>query len=319
MKKTIFYLLILFFIVILFPLIATKRKEKIENISEKITENQNKEENKEQFQEYDYKKFKTIELYLTKTNQIEEILLDEYLYGVVSAEIPVIYDLEALKAQAIAARTYTLYQIINKNGKHLNSDICDNYSCCQAWLSKEDRMSKWKQEEAESNWEKIENAVKSTQGAVITYNGKVIDAFFHSNSGGITETASNVWGGNNYPYLKSVEIPGEDEYSQYLSEEEFSKEELINKIKTKYPSIEINFDEENAIEIIENTESGRVKKIKFGNTIIAGTEARTLLGLKSTNFSYEITEGTIKFTVKGYGHGVGMSQTGANSLAKSRI
>lgn len=165
-------------------------------------------------------------------------------------------------------------------------------------------------------WNKIVEAVNSTIGEVATYDGEVINAFFHSNSGGTTETATDVWGGENYPYLQSVETSGEDAYSQYSSEVSLTEEELLNKLKEKYSDIEIDFSNEESIKIIEYTESGRVKTIRFGNTEIAGVEARTLLGLKSTNFQISKNEGNIIFSVIGNGHGVGMSQTGADSLAK---
>ena len=203
------------------------------------------------------------------------------------------------------------------HGKHGNADICDDYRCCQAWISKEDRLAKWSQNEAEANWSKITEAVDSTQGKIITYNGSPIDAFFHSNSGGTTETANNVWGGDNFPYLQSVQTSGEDGYTQYSSEVELTKDEFINKIKEKHQDFEINFDAPNSIQILEYTESGRVRTIKLGNIQIAGTEARTLFGLKSTNFSFEIDGDKIRFKVLGYGHGVGMSQTGADSMAKA--
>ena len=319
MKKIIIYIITFFCIVILIPSICTKQKRQAENISDiDVNTNENKEEisNEEVYPKYDYTKYATIKLYHNKTGEVEELPIDEYLYGVVSSEMPVNYELEALKAQAVVARTYTIFQITHSKGKHVDADICDNFACCQAWISKEDRIAKWSESEAEANWKKIMNAVDSTQGKVITYQGNVIDAFFHSNSGGITETASNVWGGQNFPYLQSVETSGEDEYSQYNSEVEVSKNELINKLKEKYPEININFDEPDAIKILELTGSGRVKTVKFGNIQIAGTEARTLLGLKSTNFQVKIENDTVKFTVIGYGHGVGMSQTGADSLAK---
>lgn len=201
-------------------------------------------------------------------------------------------------------------------GKHLDADICDDYKCCQAWISKEDRFAKWSENEAEANWNKITEAVDSTQGKIITYNGNPIDAFFHSNSGGTTETANNVWGGDNFPYLQSVQTSGEEGYTQYSSEVELTKDEFINKIKEKHQDFEINFEESNSIQILEYTESGRVRTIKLGNIQIAGTEARTIFGLKSTNFSFEFNEDKIKFKVLGYGHGVGMSQTGADSMAK---
>lgn len=178
-------------------------------------------------------------------------------------------------------------------------------------------MAKWDESSRQKNWDKITMAVDSTKGKVITYEGKPIDAFFHSNSGGKTETVSNVWGGSDLPYLQSVQTAGEEGYTQYESEVQFTKDELIDKIKTKYPEIELNLDEENNVQIIEYTNSGRVKTIKFGKVQMAGTEARTLLGLKSTNFTFEINDNKIKFKVLGYGHGVGMSQTGADSMAKS--
>jgi len=321
-KKILFYLIALFCIVFLIPSICTRQKrqlqknENVENISEEKTVESNYEAN---YPKYDYTKFGTIKLYRSKTGEIEELPIDEYLYGVVSSEMPVKYEMEALKAQAVVARTYTIYQITHSNGKHNNADICDNYACCQAWISKEDRFAKWNELDAENNWKKIVNAVNSSQGKVITYNGDVIDAFFHSNSGGITETASNVWGGQNFPYLQSVETIGEEGYEQYSSEVELSKDELINKLKEKHPEIEINFDEADSIKILEFTESGRVKTIKIGNIKIAGTELRTCLELKSTNFSFEIKENSVVFFVKGYGHGVGMSQTGADSLAKQGL
>ena len=307
--------MVLMIVLVIFPSIFTKKKiSKITDNEQTISEEQ---EPKEEIVKYDYSKYATIKLLHTKTNEIAELPIDEYLYGVVSGEMPATYEMEALKAQAIVARTYTLYQIMNSKGKHQDSDICDNSNCCQAWISKEDRLNRWDEDVRNSNWDKITNAVDSTQGKIITYNNAPIDAFFHSNSGGITETATNVWGGSNFPYLKIVETAGEDGYEQYSSEVELSKDELINKLKEKHPEIQINFEEENWIEIKEYTDSGRVKTIKFGNIEIAGTEARTLFGLKSTNFSFEINENTVKFKVIGYGHGVGMSQTGADSMAKN--
>ena len=233
--------------------------------------------------------------------------------------MPANFEIEALKAQAVVARTYTIYQINNNSSKHENADICDNYACCQAWISKEDRISKWNEEEAESNWNKIVEAVNSTSGKVITYDGKPINAFFHSNSGGVTESSTAVWGGIDFPYLKSVETAGEEGYKQYSSQVQFSKQELLNKIKEKYQDCEIDFSQQNCIEILEYTTSGRVKTIKFGNKEIAGTEARTILGLKSTNFTFSINGEIVTFSVTGYGHGVGMSQTGADALAKTGL
>ena len=264
---------------------------------------------------YDYSKHGTIKLLHAKTEEVEEINLDEYIANVVSAEMPVKYDIEALKAQAIVARTYTIYKI-TKSKKHKEADICDDSTCCQAWISKEDRLSKWKESEAEDNWNKIIKAVNETKGKIITYNGKPINAFFHSNSGGKTEIPFYVWGGEGYPYLQVVETSGEENYSQYKSEAEFTKKDFEKKIKEKHSNFKINYKEKDCIKIEERDSSDRVITVKIGNLKLSGVETRTLLGLKSANFKVEINDDKIKFTVYGYGHGVGMSQTGADSLAK---
>lgn len=311
MKQIFIYILILLCILFLLPSIFTKKKDAA-NENEEINN-----QTEEPIVEYDYSKYSTIKLYHNKTGEIENLPIDVYLYGVVSGEMPVSYEMEALKAQAIVARTYTLYQIINSNGKHGEADICDNSNCCQAWITKEYRLERWEENLREQNWEKITKAVDSTQGKIVTYGGLPIDAFFHSNSGGKTETAINVWGGGNFPYLQCVETAGESDYEDYNSEVEISKEELVNKLKEKHPEIEIDFSTEKPIEILEYTESGRVRTIMFGNTEISGTETRSTFGLRSTNFSFEINNTNVKFFVVGYGHGVGMSQTGANTMAKT--
>ena len=125
-----------------------------------------------------------------------------------------------------------------------------------------------------------------------------------------------MWGGSNYPYLQSVETSGEDAYSQYSSEVVLSKDDFVKKIKEKHNNLEINFNKEDAIKITEYTDTNRVKTIKVGNLNLSGVEIRSILGLKSTNFQFSIDGDSIKFEVTGYGHGVGMSQTGADSMAK---
>lgn len=258
--------------------------------------------------------YKKINLLHNNENVVETLELEDYLINVVAAEMPVEYEEEALKAQATVARTYTLYQIENGH-KHDNADICDSSTCCQAWISKEKRYEKWGDNQDEK-WSKLTNAVYSTAGEVITYNGKPIDAFFHSNSGGTTEIPINVWGGSDFPYLQVVETSGEDEYSQYYSEKEYTKAEIESKMKSAYSDFSIDWNEENCIEILEYTESSRIKTLKIGNKNISGVEARKIFELKSSNFTYEISESTVKFKVIGYGHGVGLSQTGSNTLAK---
>lgn len=266
---------------------------------------------------YDYKQYNTVKLLHSKTSQIEEINLDEYLYGVVASEMPANFEQEALNAQAIVARTYTIYKIQNSNNKHQDANICDDSSCCQAWISKQDRFDKWEESKKEDNWNKITNAVNSTKGKIIVYDGKPINAFFHSNSGGKTETTVNVWSSNEeYPYLQTVETAGEENYSQYNSQAILTKEEFIKKIKEKYPEFEIDFNNNECIKVLEYTNGNRIKNIKIGNMEFSGVTIRSLLGLKSANFNIILENENIKISVVGYGHGVGMSQTGADSMAK---
>lgn len=324
MKKILIYFggfLMMFFIIPAICTITPNKQQAQETVSADVS-NENNEQQEgtqtttEQEYEYEYEKYKTIKLLHPETSQVEELNIDEYLYGVVSSEMPASFEVEALKAQAVVARTYTIYQIIHNSNKHENADMCDDFNCCQAWISKEERMAKWNTEEAESNWNKIVQAVNLTKGKIVAYDRKPINAFFHANSGGITESSLNIWGGIDYPYLKSVETAGEEGYTQYSSQVVLNQQDLLAKIQSEYKDCTIDFSKQDSIQILEYTTSGRVKTIKFGNKEIAGTEARTLLGLKSTNFTFDINDENITFTVTGYGHGVGMSQTGADSLAK---
>lgn len=309
MRKTICITIFIILLVFLIPVIFTNRK----NLN---TANIKEEKDKEiEIVDFDYTKYSTIKLLHQDTEKIEEVKLDEYVACVVSAEMPVKYDIEALKAQAIVARTYTIYKITTSK-KHEIADICDKSTCCQAWISKEDRLKKWKEEERTENWNKISQAVNSTAGKIITYNGKPINAFFHANSGGKTQTPFYVWGGTGYPYLQVVETAGEENYSQYSSEAKFSKKDFVKKVIEKYQDFKINFEEKDCIQITQRDKSDRVVTVKIGNLNLSGVEVRTLLGLRSANFTAEIQNDDIVFKVIGYGHGVGMSQTGADSMAK---
>ncbi len=309
MKKCICLIIILNLLIFLMPLLFSKKATVKTSVQEQP------EDTDIQNISYDYNKYSTIKLLHKDTDKVEEVKLDDYIACVVSAEMPVSYELEALKAQAVVARTYTIYKITTSK-KHENADICDKSTCCQAWISKENRLKKWKEEEANDNWNKIIKAVNETVGKIITYEGKPINAFFHANSGGKTQIPFYVWGGSGYPYLQVVETSGEDAYSQYSSEAKFTKEEFIETIKKEHGDFKIDFDEKNCIEIKERDESDRVVTVKIGNINLSGVEARTLLGLRSANFTVEISKNEVKFKVIGYGHGVGMSQTGADSLAK---
>ena len=311
MRKSICLIMILISLTFILPFIFVNKGTTV--IVSKATENTLKEELKTI--DYNYIKYSTIKLLHQDTNKVEEVKLDEYIACVVSAEMPVSYDIEALKAQAIVARTYTIYKITTSK-KHKNADICDKSTCCQAWISKENRLKKWDDEEAIANWNKIIKAVNATAGKIIMYDEKPINAFFHANSGGKTQIPLYVWGGTGYPYLQVVETSGEENYKQYSSEAKFTKEEFIEKVKKEHKDFKIDFKEEKCIEIKERDKSNRVLTVKIGNLNLSGVETRTLLGLRSANFTVEIKEDEVLFKVIGYGHGVGMSQTGADALAK---
>lgn len=306
MKKSFIIILTIILFIFLFPLVFTNKRVVDTSTNNNIDL---------EVVDFNYSEYSKIKLLHKDTDEVEEVKLDDYIACVVSAEMPVSYELEALKAQAIVARTYTIYKITTSK-KHDNADICDKSTCCQAWISKENRLKRWKESDAQNNWNKIIRAVNETAGKIVTYNNKPINAFFHANSGGKTEIPFYVWGGSGYPYLQVVETSGEDAYSQYSSEAEFTKEELEKKIREKHSDFEIDLEENDCIEIKERDNSNRVVTVKIGNLNLSGVETRTLLGLRSANFTVDISNNKVKFKVIGYGHGVGMSQTGADALAK---
>jgi len=194
MKKIYLYILLFILTCFLLPIMFSSKFTITSTIDELVVDNKL----------YDYGKFSNIKLLNTSTNQVQEVYLDEYLKGVIAAEMPANYEQEALNAQACVARTYILYKMNNSQKAHEGADICDDSTHCQAWISKEDRYAKWDVQNKDELWNKICIAVSTTEGEVITYNGELINAFFHANSGGKTETSANVWGGE-LPYLQSVE------------------------------------------------------------------------------------------------------------------
>jgi len=239
---------------------------------------------------------------LSKTKDIVELEFEEYLKGVLYAEMPSNFDIEALKAQAVAARTYTIKKLSTSN------HICDNPSHCQAW----------KDPTASNDYEKLSIAVEETKNENITYLGEPIEAFFHSSSGGKTENSENVWVSKK-PYLISVESPGEEKImSSFYSNVEFSYKDLANRINSyKNKKLITDTNLKNKIKILSLTEGNRVKEIKIQDSIFSGTEIRSILGLRSANFTVSLNKNSIIFNVAGFGHGVGMSQWGAEVMAQN--
>ncbi len=262
-----------------------------------------------------------IKIKISSTGEIKELTINEYIKGVLPAEMPPEYHIEALKAQAVVARTY-LYKKMSGNA-HNDADICDNPSHCQAWYSLDRLYDIWKRskgyslEECDMYFAKVEQAVDSTENIVVTYKDKYINAYFHACSGGKTEDVSAIWGKQNISYLKSVESLGEEEYKNYTSKVKLTISELetkLNKSNTKRCSIDKVKEE--VVEILSYTSSGRVDKVRIGGVEYKAEELRTLLGLRSTNFTVNKEGEKVIFNVKGNGHGVGMSQVGADYYAK---
>ncbi|HHV30161.1 stage II sporulation protein D [Acetivibrio mesophilus] len=306
MKRFVRYVLLMTIIVVILPLIIVRG---CSTVIEDIVP-----EEKEDMK---------LKVYIKGQDEVEEMSLEEYLMGVVAAEMPADFELEALKAQAIAARTYVYGRMKKiyspKDDTHKGADICTDSAHCQAWIKKDDAMAKWGTLKAFDNWGKIERAVRETEGIIILYDKKVVNPVFHANSGGMTENAEDVWEGTKVPYLKSVKSEGEDKSSGYKVETVFKEEEITKKLKEEYPDIEIEAEDLlEEIEILERTRAGRVKEIRIEDVVIKGTQLRSLLGLRSTNFNIEKGDNNeVIITTIGYGHGVGMSQWGANSLAKN--
>lgn len=242
---------------------------------------------------------------LKSDNSVESINLEDYLVGVVSGEVPVNFEEEALKAQAVAARTYALKQI--ENNKDKEYDVTDTVSS-QVYKSEEDLKKRWGSE-YEKNIEKIKSAVKSTEGEYVAYENSPIYAFFFSTSNGYTEDNKNVFG-QDLPYLKTVDSSfDEKETSNFTVTKEFSLNEFYDKLNIPY-SESLNITDE------EKSEAGRVLKLKINGNIINGRNFQSKLNLRSADFTVEKENDKIKITTKGFGHGVGMSQYGANALAK---
>lgn len=257
----------------------------------------------------------TISVYIKSQDQVVSMPTAQYLKEVVAAEMPAAFETEALKAQAVAARTYLLNRVnVHKNGteipKHKGADICTDSTHCKAWLSEADRRASWG-DTADTSWQKIAAAVDETTGIIITYNQQPISAVFHSTSSGHTENAKDVWGGN-VPYLVSVESPGEDQSPRYQSEVDLSVEEF-QAIGTQHiENVDWNKD---LISDIVRSDAGGIISITVGGVALKGTTFRTIYGLRSTNAQITMADGKVKMQVTGFGHGVGMSQYGANYLA----
>lgn len=240
---------------------------------------------------------------------ITEIGTDEYLAGVVAAEMPAEYTEEALKAQAVAARTFLSYKKA-QNAKE-DYDITADESIDQAFLSEEQLKEKWG-EDFSKNLEKIKAAVAATENELIFYDGAPIMAVYHAVSSGKTETAVNVWG-KDYPYLTVTDSIGDLLCPDYLSTVKVSVEDFKRQMGEL---VELLGEAKGWLGESESTESGTVSKIFVGGKEFKGSELREKFSLKSSSFDSTFDGTNFVFTVRGHGHGVGMSQYGANYMAQ---
>ena len=247
-------------------------------------------------------------------DQVETMNLGDYLWGVLAAEMPAAFEEEALKAQAVAARSETLYRQTNPSANHPNADVCTDYTCCQAYLTAEEAEAKWGTL-AEEYTEKLRRAVSATDGVVVKYEGEIVQAVFHSSSDGHTLAASEVWGGD-LPYLQEVSSPEGEEVPNYYSVVTVDPEAFRQTILSEVPDAVLGEDPA-AWEINLNyNDNGTLTTVTVGGQALAATRVRTLFGLRSARFTVEIGAEGVTFYVTGYGHGVGMSQYGANAMAK---
>ena len=259
---------------------------------------------------------RTVCVYYKAEERKETMSEREYLIGVLAAEMPAYYNIEALKAQAVAARTY-LYSKVEHGGcsRYQKCDICTYSGHCQGYLNLRQRRDRWGKS-FDKNEEKLAAAVDATEGIFLTYNGEIISAMYHDSSYGSTEDFSSLYYGNKREYLSSVSTP---EGMETVTKTVITDiEDFVQTVNTKYPSAGLtpqNIGQE--LRITAYTQSGRVKEVRMGRQTVSASEFQKLAGLRSTQFHFKITQYSIIFINSGYGHGVGMSQVGANTMAKN--
>jgi stage II sporulation protein D len=247
----------------------------------------------------------TVLTVVNRAGNLQQMDLREYLVGVVLAEMPASFESEALKAQAVVARTYTRKRM--EGGKHGQAAVCMDSGCCQGWRSWEDYLA---QGGKPSAVEKVRAAVADTDGLVLRYEGRLIDATYFSCSGGVTEDAVAVWG-QDVPYLKSVQSPGEEEAPRFSDTVTFSPGDFAGKL-----GLSAAGDPGSWFGSVTYTAGGGVETMVIRGKRFSGTQLRSKLGLRSTAFEIAVSGDKITVTTRGFGHRVGMSQYGAQAMAQ---
>lgn len=257
-----------------------------------------------------------VKITVSVDGEAREMNLEDYVAGVVAAEISPTFPKEALKAQAVAARTYAAYKLTTGRPEaHASADVCDNYRHCAAYLDlKTEASARWGKQAAgyESS---ILEAVAATAGEVVEYEGKPIIAVFSAASSEKTESSADVWG-SDVPYLQNVESPGGEGCPKYKGEVRLTLQEFRNKIAAALPAADLSGEPGTWFKASERSPAGGIRSVKLGGVRVRGVDLREALGLNSTNFTIRLGEDTITFQTTGYGHGVGLSQYGAKYLAE---
>ena len=257
----------------------------------------------------------TISVFMTADNETEVMDMRDYIIGAVSAEVPASYNEEAIKAQALAAVTFAEYRKKNAGEENISgADISDDSSKHQGYMSKAEMQEKWG-DAFDVYYEKIADCVDEVLGKVITYDGEPIMAAYHAISSGKTESAKNMWG-KDIEYLRSADSSWDKDSTRYSSEVVLTAQELAKKVSSIENS-DFSEDEENWIKIKSVSDSGTVLEAEICGVKMTGMEIRNLLSLRSPSFDVEYNDGEFVFSVSGYGHGVGMSQNGANCMAQN--
>lgn len=244
-----------------------------------------------------------------KEGKVTGYSVKDYIFGVVAAEMPALYETEALKAQAVAAYTFACYRLQNNtNGEY---DISADPETAQSFITRQEATTRWGEKSNEYAL-KIDNCINAVQGEVLTYDDKPIFAAYHAISSGKTNSCADVWG-NDLPYLKSVNSAGDRLADKFLSEEIFTANDLAERLKN---IATISGEPQNYFSDVKTTDNGYVKELTFCGKAVSGAEICNALQLRSVNFEIDFADDKFTFAVKGYGHGVGMSQTGADYMAK---
>ncbi len=258
-----------------------------------------------------------VRLYRHETGTVELISLEDYVTGVVAAEMPALFPEEALKAQAVAARTYIVKRMLAGgvvNNYHKGADTCDDPSHAQGWLSREAMKERWGKLKYYQYYYKIRMAVDVTKGEIITYQGQPIDPVFSAACGGRTENAEDVWKFT-VPYLRSVACPYETD-PESVRQLAISRDQVAKALNVDLASVAASTNQNQLIQVVESTATGRPKTLLVGGRRLSASEIRQKLGLRSTNFTWQYKDDKIVFETVGYGHGVGMCQYGACGLAE---